>query len=261
MQMDVLSVHARDLVPIILEAFRDREIDNKNVRDALTYLSNWDFRMKSDDVATSVFQAFFVSALHNVFEDELGPRIMALYDTLATMPLRSLTEVLKSPGAAWFDDVTTDIKESRDDIVRKSLTDAVQFLYSELGGELKEWRWGRLHKVEFVHPFGSQSLLRPIFNVGPFETDGSHSTINCGYYRLDRPFENHVGPSMRLVVDLADSESFRSVLPPGQSGHVFHQHYDDQMTLWLNGATHRVLHSIARVEAAGYDRLILRPEN
>jgi penicillin amidase len=64
---------------------------------------------------------------------------------------------------------------------------------------------------------------------------------------------------MRMVFDLGDSTGYESVLPPGQSGHVFHDQYDDQITLWLNVGTKRTLLLESDVRAAGYQRLILRP--
>ena len=133
------------------------------------------------------------------------------------------------------------------------------FLKNARGDDIKEWTWGSLHQAEFQHLFGENALLRPIFNEGPFATAGSHSTVNNGYYRLDQPFVNDVGPAMRMVFDMADSTGYDSVLPPGQSGQVFHQHYDDQMTLWLTAGTKRTLLLEQDIRRAGYHRLTLQP--
>jgi len=64
---------------------------------------------------------------------------------------------------------------------------------------------------------------------------------------------------MRQVFDLADINDTRSVLPPGQSGQVFSNHYKDQVTLWLNGVykTRPMQQSI--IESTCRDVLILRP--
>ena len=258
-QRDVGSEHARELVPVILRAYDSVQVSDQLMRDALTYFRNWTFEMHERDVTTSIFHAFLMSAIGGTFRDELGDETFALFDSLATPPLIAVTHALLSDSSAWFDRVDTDVVEGRDDIVRSSLEEALQMLRRARGDDIKEWTWGSLHQAQFQHLFSANSLLRPIFSPGPFPTSGSHSTINNGYYRVDQPFANVVGPAMRLVVDLSDSTGFESVLPPGQSGHVFHPQHEDQITLWLNGGTKRVLMQTADIRRAGYDRLVLRP--
>lgn len=258
LQRDVGSVHARDLVPVILHAYDSIQVSDQTVRDALTYFRNWNFEMHEGDVATSIFHAFLMSAIGNTFRDELGPQTFAIFDSLATPPLVALTHAMLTDFSPWFDRVDTEKIEDRGDIIRSSLEEGLRMLRRGGGDDIKEWTWGSLHQAQFEHLFSSNPLLRPIFSPGPFPTGGSHSTVNNGYYRVDRPFANIVGPAMRLVVDLADSTGFESVLPPGQSGHVFHPQHDDQVSLWLNGGTKRVLMQPQEIRGAGYDRLVLR---
>ena len=258
-QRDVLSVHARDLVPLIVAAFDSIEVSDPSLKDCLTYFRNWTYDMHERDVATSIFHAFITAAIRNTFSDELGGEAFRLYDTLATPPLLAITKALHDSSSVWFDRIDTAPVEGRDDIIRTSLKDAVRFLKNVRGDDIKEWTWGSLHQAEFQHLFGENALLRPIFNEGPFPTAGSHSTVNNGYYRLDQPFVNDVGPAMRMVFDMADSTGYDSVLPPGQSGQVFHQHYDDQVTLWLTAGTKRILLLEQDIRRAGYHRLTLQP--
>ncbi len=259
MQRDVSSVHARELVPVILAAYDSIQVSDPLVRDCLTYFRNWTYEMHERDVATSVFHAFLSAVVRNTFSDELGSEAFRLYDTLATPPLLAITKALQSPNSVWFDRVGTEPIEGRDEIIRMSLEEAVRYLKGVRGDDIKEWTWGSIHQAEFRHLFGENTLLRPIFDPGPFPTPGSHSTLNNGYYRLDQPFENDVGPAMRMVFDMADSTGYDSVLPPGQSGQVFHQHYDDQVTLWLTGGTKRTLLLEGAIRRAGYRRLLLAP--
>ncbi|MBI2618486.1 MAG: penicillin acylase family protein, partial [Ignavibacteriales bacterium] len=106
LQLDLLSPHARILVPTILAAFDGIEIQDPDMRSALNYFRNWNFIMRGEDVTTSLFQAFLVKAIRNTFADELGPSVARLYDTLATKPLTALTELLQMDSSVWFDDVT-----------------------------------------------------------------------------------------------------------------------------------------------------------
>lgn len=259
LQQDVLSPQAREIVPIILKAHESQPLRDLDVQTALTYFRNWNYEMKSNDVATTLFQAFLVRMVQNTFEDEMGADLLAMYDTLAGVPLTAITKLMKKGSSAWFDNVKTPEIEPMDDIIRQSLDDALHDLKANYGSELKEWRWGTIHQVEFPHIFSANDLLRRIFTIGPFPIGGSHSTVDIGSYRLKQPFLNHLGPSTRQIFDLSDIGNTFAVTPPGQSGQVFQRHYDDQIQLWLNGGYRKQTMDRAAIENAGYDLLLLRP--
>lgn len=260
LQQDVLSPHARELVPIILRAYQGRQGEPPDVQATLSYFRNWNFEMKANDVATTLFQAYLVRMVKNTFEDEMGPQLLALYDTVATLPLEAVTRLMKKGGSPWFDNIQTPQLETMDDEIRKSLSEALQDLKSRYGGEIKEWRWGAVHQVEFPHVFSSNALLRPILTVGPYPVGGSHSTVNKGDFPLSQPFINHVGPSIRQIFDLSSYSNDRAVMPPGQSGQVFQKHYQDQIMLWNHGGFRKRLTERAEIEQAGYELLLLQPK-
>jgi penicillin amidase len=259
LQSDLVSTHAREVVPYILHAFDSIAVTENNVKTALEYFRNWNFEMRKEDVSTTLFQATINKLIYNVFHDKMGDRLYGLYDTLASTPLSALSRLLKDPNSEWFDDLNTPVRETRDDVIRKSVGDAIGLLKNELGGDLKEWQWGRVHTVTFAHIFGANKLLAGFFNIGPFPIGGSHSTINVGQYFITQSFQSAVGPSMRQVCNLADINDTRSVLPPGQSGQVFSAHYKDQITLWLNGAYKTRPMEQSTIESTCRDVLILEP--
>jgi penicillin amidase len=277
MQKDVVSPHARELVPYILHAFETSDsLDvprpegssttgrgagpaNEQARTALTYLRNWDYTFRQEDVATSIFNVFFVKLLYNIYHDEMGDRLFNNYLLLANIPYRVTSKLLYDSTSVWFDDVGTPERETRDDIIRKSFLDAIAELRNRLGGELKTWRWGRLHQVTFEHVFGHVPGMSSVFNIGPFPTGGAGTTINSGEYNLTRPYMQLVGPSMRQIADLSDSTSLLIVITTGESGQPLNQHYDDQTPLWLNGEYHRLIMDWSEMERSGWDLLTLRP--
>jgi penicillin amidase len=235
LQFDLVSVQAREMVPYILHAYDSVSVPENDVKTVLEYFRNWNFEMRKEDVSTTLFQATINKLIYNIFHDKMGDQLYGLYDTLASTPLSALSHLMKNPDSEWFDDLSTPSRESRDDMIRKSVSDAIASLKNDLGGDLKEWQWGRLHTVTFRHVFGANKLLSGFFNIGPFPIGGSHATINVGQYFIAHSFQSAVGPSMRQVFNLADVNDTRSVLPPGQSGQVFTSHYKDQIPLWLNG--------------------------
>ncbi|MCH7827638.1 MAG: penicillin acylase family protein, partial [Bacteroidetes bacterium] len=132
-------------------------------------------------------------------------------------------------------------------IIRKSLTDALDYLENKLGKKMDYWQWGNLHQVTFKHIFsGKLKMLDNLVNIGPFEIGGDGTTIfNTEYsfaksieeyprFRHDE-FENILGPAMRFIYDFAKPEQFLMVLTTGQSGQVLSDHYRDMTSLWLNG--------------------------
>ena len=259
MQNDVVSPHAGEIVPLILRAFEGLTPEDDQLRTALTYLRNWDDALRKDDVAASIFNAFFVKLLYNIYHDEMGDELFNNYLLLANVPYRVTSRLLRDSSSIWFDDVRTPEREMRDDIIRRSFTGALSELRNRLGGELKTWQWGKLHQVTFEHLFGRIPGMSRVFNIGPFPTGGASTTINSGEYNLTRPYRQLVGPSMREIVDLSDSTGLLIVITSGESGQPLHKHYDDQAPLWLNGEYHHLSMDRSEIERSGWDLLTLAP--
>jgi penicillin amidase len=93
--------------------------------------------------------------------------------------------------------------------------------------------WGLVHQAHFAHGiFTHTPLVHLSDRQVPAGGDGV--TVNVGGY-LFQDFSVWEGPSYRQVVDLADPESSRFVMPMGQSGGLFSSHFDDLLTLWQRG--------------------------
>lgn len=238
LQNDYYSHFAKDITPFILSAYKQKNISNKNVETALNYFRNWNFILNKDDVPTTIFEVFFQQLIANTYRDEMGEELFKQYITLANMPYRVTFSLLNDTSATWFDDVTTAAIETREDIIQKSLTETIDILSKKFGGEMKEWRWGKLHTLTLRHPFGDIEVLQSIFNIGPFEIGGSGTTVNNGEYRFTKPYEMTLGASMRKIIDFGNINNALSVIPSGQSGQPLHQHYSDQTALWKNGEYH-----------------------
>jgi penicillin amidase len=256
LQNDEYSVHAREIVPYILAAFKDSTDGLPEGPLVLEYLRNWHFVYAKEDIATAIYQMFFVKLLENIYLDEMGPDLFHDFLLLTNVPIRVTTRLLEEGTSPWFDDVTTPGIETRDDIVRKSLRQAVLALIDHFGSDTKTWRWGALHTVSLVHPFGMRKPFDVVFNLGPYQIGGGTTSLMSGEYDFNAPFTVTVGASFRMICDLANPSEMRTVLPSGQSGQVFHRHYSDQTNLWLNGG-----YRIARTDegSAHWDHLRLEP--
>jgi penicillin amidase len=261
MQMDYLSTDARENVPFILHAHPDSSVYGNDTRTALVYLRNWDFVFKKEDIATTIYNAFMLNLMRNTFADEMGEELFQKYIFLSSMVNRAVTDLLKRDHSTWFDNVKTEQAETRDDIIRESLKDAMGQLKQQLGNETKNWRWGNLHTVTFQHPFGRGGVLDKVFNVGPFPVGGATTTVNNAEFSYIRPYRNTLGPSMRQIVDLADIDTSLIVITTGQSGQPFFKHYDDQVQLWLNGGYIKMVTNRRAIEGSGWNVMVMRATN
>ncbi len=256
LQLDTYSCYAAEIVPYITGAFRDSAGALEDGDKVFEYLRNWNFRFNGDDVATSIYQEFLVRLIRNTFADEMGDDLFHDWVILSNIPLRVTARLLAEGSSPWFDDVRTPGIESRDDIIRTSLREAVADLKARCGADTKNWRWGNLHTVSLRHPFGLRKPLDRIFNVGPFPVGGGSTSLISFEYDINRPFDATVGPSFRQIFSMKGDGEFRSVLPSGQSGQVFDDHYADQTGLWLNGGYRT---GTFRAAPSGPERLTLEP--
>ena len=234
-QLDYYSYFAKEMTPYILHAYDSVAAKSPEIQTALNYFGNWHFQLSRDDVPTTLFHVYFTHLLKNVFGNKMEESLFRKYIFVANIPYRTIPALFRNPDSPWFDDPATPRVERRDDVIRKSLEEAIAELKSTLGGEMKTWQWGLLHTLTFRHPFGSQPPLGSVFNIGPFPVGGSGTTLNNGEYFLADPYQTTLGPSMREIVDFARPEASRFVIPTGESGQPLNEHYSDQTELWLNG--------------------------
>lgn len=243
-QNDQFSRYAKELKPYIIEACRG-SLESPIGDRVLEYFDTWNFIFSKEDVATAIYQQFLTRLVKNIYEDELGEDLFHDYLILVNIPLRVTLRLVQEGTSVWFDNIRTDTVETRDDIIRQSMKEAIDALRKKLSDEPQHWQWGRLHTVTLQHPFGLQKPLDKIFSIGPFSYGGASTALTSGEYSFNdvlypgemvKPFGVTVGASFRHIVDMANPHVARTVLPSGQSGQVFSKHFDDQTALWLNGA-------------------------
>ncbi|MEB2355229.1 MAG: penicillin acylase family protein, partial [Ignavibacteriales bacterium] len=246
-QMDITSPYAKLITSHIVKAFEGIKINDNNLKTAIELLSEWDFNLKKQSQTPSIYVVTLKYLLHNIYYDELGDDLFNRFVFLANVPFRSLLRVLDKPESLIFDDISTAKTESKNEIIRKSLADALTFLEENLGKDLTNWQWGRLHTVTFKHAFsGNFSLLDKYINIGPYEIGGDGTTINNTEYPFSESidkypmfshseFENILGPSMRYIYDFAKPDQYYLILTTGQSGNVMSDNYRDQTPYWLQG--------------------------
>jgi penicillin amidase len=235
LQNDTYSVFARDLAPLLAGVSTDSIIGAEHGGRVREYLRNWNYQFAREDIATSIVQVFMMRLFRNIYLDEMGEELFHDFTMLVNIPMRVTQHLLQGGTSPWFDDIRTPGTETMKDILRRSAREAVAELDAHFGNDTRTWRWGDLHTVTLQHPFGLQKPLDRLFNIGPFPYPGGSTALMSGEYSITDPYAVTVGASYRQLFDLTDNFSHRSILPSGQSGQVFHRHYEDQTSLWLYG--------------------------
>ena len=208
----------------------------KNEQEALQNLKDWNGEYKKEDTAPTIYNRFLYEFLEGTFKDELGESFPMFMQT--PLMKKMIAVQAKKAVSVWFDDVTTELKETKSDIVQRSFINAISFLENQLGDTVSLWSWSKVISVEHGHALAAGGeTLRKIFNVGPFSMDGGNEVINNQLFTLNETgiYKVKAGPSTRRVIDFSNIENSVSILPTGQSGNVFSKHYKDQAQKYVNG--------------------------
>jgi len=206
-------------------------------KQAIGVLRAWKGTNNLEDVAPTIYNKWVYLYLKNTFEDEMGSENFNLFLGVS-LGKQIIARQIANENSLWWDNVKTKkVKETRNQIVTKSFHEAITALKEQLGNNVPDWNWGKVHTVEHEHPLGKVAALRKLFNVGPFADPGSNEVINNQFFGYNEEGKYYVkgGPSTRRIVDFSDVENSWSILPTGQSGNPFSKHYDDQAEMFVHG--------------------------
>jgi penicillin amidase len=265
MQFDQLSPAARQIAAH-LGALQPKDPELAAV---VARLREWDGRLEPGSPAAAIYEVFVPRAIQHLLSAPLGdlalrylgkgPTPVLMESSLFGERAREwLREVLADPASPWFD---LGDGRSRDEILEDILRETVAFLKSELGPEITDWAWSRLHQIKFTHTLGQVQPLDRLFNRGPFPLGGDGDTVwATGSSALDLTSQAVVGPPFRFIADLSDLGQCQGLLAPGQSGQPASPHYADNLRAWFEAGYHPMLYRRAEVESGAASRLQLEPD-
>jgi penicillin amidase len=250
------SLPAEALRPYLL----DIEPQDDLQAEALAWVREWNLYNEADQVGASIYHTWYLFLLQNTLGDEVGHEMLDMYLNYARVSM--MIDLMTEPTSPWFDDVTTAQVETRDDIVRSSFADAVDWLSGRLGANPETWEWGRLHTKTFIHrPLGMSgiSLLEDLFNSKTIPARGDPFSVDAAGYSASEPFAMTGGVSQRFIADLSDLDRSLTIHTTGQSGHLFHRHREDFISKWQHVEYHPMPFSREAVEEYAEAVLTLTP--
>ena len=235
LQLDGVSlVYRKNLKKMIL--LLDKESLNNNELELLKTLENWTGTHSLNETTPTVYYKWMYNSIHDIYADELGnKRFKAFMKT--TIWTRSFPEVLANKNSIWWNNISTSDMENASEVITKAFIKSNKELTKQLGNNIADWKWKRVHTVTFGHALGKVSPLDKIFNIGPFEVPSGKDALNKLSFKLDSTgvYKVTSGPSMRIVIDFKDVENSESIIPTGQSGNVMSPYYSNQAEKFVTG--------------------------
>ncbi|EMA29430.1 penicillin acylase family protein, partial [Halobiforma nitratireducens] len=208
LQNDTYDGRAAQLVPALIDAVADHDAISDRLDAAAAALVDWDYRMDRDSYPALLFARWLEHFRREVFEPAFETADLDDSYYPSDWVLATLLD-----DSDWFDGSRTD-----------RMLEALDATLEEIDAE--GWqRYGDWNTTDVIeHPFGVEA---PFLDYEARPADGSEATVKN--YRVD----SAIGASWRMVVEPGGEAT--AILPGGNSGDYFSDHYDDQFQAWVDG--------------------------
>ena len=224
LQYDVLSMQARDLLPVLLALVDDGSPLKKK-------LAAWDCRYTPTSTEATLFQHFYRNVVLEIFgsEEGIGWRRMCYLCTrmgFSMMVLTAVDRTLRKVTSSWWRG------RSKKALVQQA---------AELALTEPMEPWAAFNSFHFVNRFlGMGRAGRWLgFRSRPVAMPGCHATPFQGHLLTTATRESTFAPSYHFVTDLGTDEAWTN-LPGGPSESRFSQWYKSDIPLWLAGEYKRL---------------------
>jgi penicillin amidase len=229
LQYDVLSIHAREMLPVLLTHIDDSHALKQR-------LLEWDCRFEAESRGAALFMSFYRHVLLEVFGHNtgIGLRRMIYLATrigYSAMVLTACDRTLPKVTSSWWSqrDKHAMIRRAAD----RALAEPPQ-------------RWREMNSFHFTDRFfgGSHGITTTGRLLG-FESaltpmPGCHATPFQGHLKVTATRESTFAPSYHFVADLSTDEAWTN-LPGGPSENRFSKWYKTDVPRWIAGEYKRLL--------------------
>lgn len=233
------------------EILKDLET-NSNTQKYIDILKHWNLESSTDSIAASLFFTL-QNQIGLILLKDLSPEELGSYGKVSTSYI-FIKRVINERENIWWK------KFDRKKTINQAFLNTLALLRSKFGDNELDWRWGKLHTLEFAHPLGKLPPLNYIFNLGPYEIAGSSQDINNQKSdHLKSEFNVKAGPSTRRIIDFSSIERTWGILPVGESGHMLSPFYRNQLPDFINNKYRPMLLNSSDIAKNATFRLELVP--
>ncbi|MEM1405002.1 MAG: penicillin acylase family protein [Pseudomonadota bacterium] len=247
---DVRNLQAAAMVPQLTPILR-----SSGHEDFAAALEDWSFDDTIDGRAPLVYQTLYRQLVIKTFADELGDELVKEYLGNWYYWQERFDALFADEDALWFDDVTTEERERRANVV-SAAADAATL---ELANLDAPQAWGDVHTLTFSSPLRQSGFGAKLVGAGTHPISGSGDTLRRARYGFNQPFETAFFASYNMVSDMSRSDYIETALPGGVAARMFHEHYGDQIETWLSGAGSQTPLSLEAAKASAISSLQLVP--
>jgi penicillin amidase len=218
LQYDLVSMQARDLLPIFLPHLPDGPLKDQ--------LAAWNFRYSAESREATLFQQLYRNVLLEVFGHEQGIGFLRMLYICtragySTMVLTSIDNLLKKEDSLWWRN------RSKAELIRKA---------GERLAEEKIRPWSEVNLFHFANRFFEGHRVGRMLGVhtAKMPMPGCHATPFQGHLLATATRETSFAPSYHFVTDLGENEAWTN-LPGGPSESRFSKYYKNDIPLWASG--------------------------
>lgn len=252
MQRDLQSVQVARVLPFLLRAQPKDEAG----RQAMERVRRWNATMLPESSEAAIYKSWYARTLERLFADDLGADLSAEYVRSSNMVAKAMDRLIHARDDSWCDDVRTSTRETCETLLGGALAEALIDMGARQGTtDMDRWRWDRVNGAAFRHqPFNASRVLRPWFSRD-VARGGDAFTLATNMPIRDDIYIS----SYRQIVDLADFDRSRFMIPMGQSGQIVSGHYSDLLEPWQKVAYLPMRFTRTVVDDAVTKRLLLEP--
>jgi penicillin G amidase len=248
LQNDNVSLPARSLVPLLREVSDVSDTFKK----AKTELLAWNYGVDADSVTAGIYEMWQRRLSANIRSLVVPKEAQSFVGQLS---MKRVIDWLNAPDGRFG----PDSRRERDEILARSLREAVDELTKKLGPEMSAWRWGqeRYHHALIRHPLADTATpeVRGKLNVGPWPRGGDSYTVSA----TGNADNQTSGGSFKIIADTENWDNSLGVNNPGQSGDPDSPHYRDLFEIWKRGEYFPIFFSRSKVESVAEDRTMIQP--
>lgn len=248
-QGDELNMLANYVVAELKKSLDANKSIDAGQRRAMELMQHWDFNVKRESAAASCYESFMGTLARRLLEPKLGRDMTNEYFQNWPLWITFVEDYLRNKPK----DLLPPEERTHDTFMLTTFAKAntrLQLLFKS--DKVDTWTWEKAHLANFK-AVGVQgvSWLRSILDLNGVGVSGDGNCLNaCDVDRVSvgGAFQSNNGPSVRLLIDMADDDVFYGILSLGQSGHYFSPFRQDQLKSWLRADALPIAFSEAKVD-------------
>ncbi len=216
-ETDVYSAFDQFVAQQVVAAFDAEKPTNPQTLEAVNVLRKWNGQMEKGQAAPML-----ASLLYEQLRKRIAERAATgMGDVYVNFMAPSVVErLLRERPVDWFPNYNV--------FLLRCLTGALEEGQKIQGSKPSRWDYGQYEALQLVNPVeGRLPLIGSYFNIGPVPMSGAPTTV--------KQYTRRLGPSMRMIVDLADLDHSFANLATGESGQPLSSHYKDQWDAYYAG--------------------------